>query len=176
MKTKNNTPIVKAVSELTKKHIDNKIPYINWGGCGIVAEHLHDLFTSIGVKDIEIVLLVKAWRIEDMDYFLDNIKKRRLAPDFNTKEYSNIPPFSHIILRVDGVYIDSEGVYKDWEQIKGYYDTDIVFGMDYDLLHKINRKPSLWNRVYKRKLHNKDVKTNFRLIEKKIKKDLVMSK
>ena len=61
-----------------------------------MAEHLHDLFTSIGVKDIEIVLLVKAWRIEDMDYFLDNIKKRRLAPDFNTKEYSNIPP-SHIL-------------------------------------------------------------------------------
>ena len=82
MLTKNRVHIVKAVSELTLEHIDKKIPYMNWGGCGLVAEHLYNLFNDIGVKDIEIILLVKSWAIEDMEYYLKNIKKIRKARAF----------------------------------------------------------------------------------------------
>ena len=176
MLTKNRVHIVKAVSELTLEHIDKKIPYMNWGGCGLVAEHLYDLFNDIGVKDIEIILLVKGCYVEDMINWLIKIMKiRKAGSSVSIAQYKLIPAFSHIILKVDGIYIDSEGTYKSKLEMPDFSTRTEVSGMDYELLHGLNRIPELWNPKFERERFGKTVKTNFNIIKKNIKKDLVMS-
>ena len=88
MITKARKHIVKRVFELTNENVTKKVPMLNYGGCGIIAEHLYRIFTNMGLKP-EIKLLIKPHLVDYYKDYFDTIKKNNITNVVNFKKFDS---------------------------------------------------------------------------------------
>ena len=170
-----NIELSKVASVVNSKLID--VPRLNAGGCGLVAEHLYRLLVKMGYKP-EIIILVRDYIYNDMETYIMDINAKRDKLDIKKAVFQNAPAFSHIIIKVDNHYIDSNGIYTSPKKVKDFEGEAALYGADYDFLCAMNRSP-IWNYMFNRTAGKKKLETRFKriekCIEKYIEKDLVMS-
>ena len=134
----------------------HNVNFINSGGCGIFAEHFYYTLSKAGLKPTIVVIGRGEQQIKE-------------ALQNNGKHYDI--HFSHIMLYVDGVYLDSHGVHiklhSQWS------NHAVVTGMPIDLLKEWNQDAGSWNPTFDRN-QIKYIEGGFKKIEKKVLKDLVV--
>lgn len=135
----NNGDVLKAfVKEVIK--INKQYPYINYGGCGVFAERLYDKLKLFGYKP-KIVVLVNSKQC-----FADSMK---MLDERGLDYYwiNRTEGFSHIMVKVNGYYVDSEGMYKSQADMPSkwrYYDI-YEKGMKIGSLRKCTADERFWN-------------------------------
>lgn len=123
----------------------NRIPYLNQGGCGLVAEELYKWLQYNHLQP-EVVILEDNYP----DHFVDAVK-------YNDTGYVCNGP-SHVVIKLSGMYIDSTGIHNRLYMVKtSYYDKPIKTPLV--LLKYWNKKPDYWNRRFDRRKYLKQIKT-----------------
>jgi hypothetical protein len=137
----------------------NRINHINLGGCGLFAEYLYLTLTNLGLKP---KIAIVGRNKDTIKYVLKN---NGSAHDLQ---------WSHIIVYVGGMYLDSSGIRISPSPDAVRYP-DVVTGMSLDLLREWNNNPRYWNPTFDRR-QKKYIEYGFKEIEKKASKKLRMSK
>lgn len=99
------------------KPINEKVKYINHGGCGIFAEHLYYTLIKLGLKPSLGVITrnVKGMRERIIAWKTHSGAVAESVFVVN-HGYACI---DHIVVILEGKIIDSEGVYNSYKDIKG---------------------------------------------------------
>ncbi len=148
--------IVSYVFKEYNERITPKVPNLNIGGCGVFAEHLYKLLISVGVKPKIVVIT-------------DNIAAMNDRILNNGDEWGAI--IKHIVLFINGKYIDSDGVYNSVKDIHhNKYGTLITDKLTIEVLEKWN-KGDFWNECFDKKKYTPFIKKQFKGIEKKVVKE-----
>lgn len=148
--------------------INEKVPYINHGGCGIFAEKLYILLCSLNLKPKLII-------ITDNSLGMD---ERVKGAGYCTKHgYAFI---THIVIKLNGKYIDSTGIYKTTDAICDYHkysfrERQVSTTLTLEKLKEWNADVMQWNRKFNRK-HIKTIEKKLNDCYKKAEKVLVVSK
>ena len=124
------------------KEIGNEFPSIRFGGCGVFAELLFDKLTAI---DIVPKVIIFGWTkpIE-----VEELNKKQPCASKLLKEFH----FFHIALKVNKVFIDSDGIHKSFEEIRKKNKLPFVSQREirYKTLRFLN-KQGIWNDKFDRK-------------------------
>lgn len=128
-------------------NINQTYPDINCGGCGVFA--------------YELGVLLKERGIDSKVVWIQHFSSRRLRKEFNKvintqpKKLFDIDEdiiCSHIMLYIDGLYIDSTGVYKSFSNTDwGLCDYKILDYTTIDNIKRICNHSKGWNVTFKRK-------------------------
>jgi hypothetical protein len=113
--------------------INDTLPSLNRGGCGIFAEKLYDLYLRLGYKPIIILIT-------------DSLEGMKMRLESDNQYYASI---IHIVIKVEDYYIDSNTVSKDRNDI-GFTYGEICLDLTIDKLREWNSTASLWNRCFDR--------------------------
>lgn len=146
-------PILKAIESELGLVLHN-VHSINNGGCGIFAEHLYYTLSKAGLEPIITVIGKGEEQIKEV--LRNNGKGSEIE-------------FYHIVLYVDGYYIDSGGLMIDLPL--RWINATLVRGMSIDLLKEWNKDENNWNPCFDRS-QIKYIEGGFKKIEKKVLKDL----
>src|ERR1017187_4244997 len=120
---------IKVANELYRNYkvINKELPKLNSGGCGAFAEHLYLTLVKLGLKPTLAVATndvfamqkrIEAWRL--FGEKAECTYQMRLYKDY-PKDYFNYQDeygyaiVDHIIILLDGKFIDSSGVYRSEE-------------------------------------------------------------
>lgn len=116
--------LTKIADSLTKSFevVNEEIDNVNRGGCGFFAKHIYELLKKKGFNP-ELVLLVREYAVDDADYYISNNNINDL---FNTNWY-------HVMVRIDGLFIDCKGFFTKIEQHPTFNDLASV-DLPYDML------------------------------------------
>ena len=109
-----------------------KFQYLNYGGCGVVAERMYSRLAELGYEP-KILCVRSPYDCQDvhLDHMRENIsmngKDSNRASNW-TNDWGSVISFNHVILHInhegEDVYFDSEGFIKiDWYnngKVKGY--------------------------------------------------------
>lgn len=145
--------IIEAVAAEFKK-INEAIPTLNCGGCGVFAYEAYKLLDSLGLS-------VKLGVI--------TYDKTRTLDCLRNNGTPRATPFSHIVLCIGRKIIDSEGVYDKVGEIKDYSTYDMAKGMSLELLAEWIADKGGWNPRFNREQYVPVIKQEL----KKVKKSLV---
>ena len=161
------------------KHVNQALPHINRGGCGIFAEKLYIKCKALGL-DPKIIVLTRC--SEQMNERLKN-EGEYLHKLFNDYRFtiSDKAYIRHIMVRIDNHCIDSNSI-KHIESIR-----DAVVEVGIDKLREWNANKRIWNSMFTHdrfsyKLIGEAInkaygKINGKiLVQKKMKKNLVVKK
>jgi uncharacterized protein YvpB len=182
---------IKIANELYKhyKSLNEDIPNINNGGCGAFAEHLYLTLVKLGLKPTLAVatnnILAMEYRIKAWRLFGEKAEctyQMRLNNDypenyFNYERHYGYAIIAHIIILLDGKFIDSSGVYSKFKtlQVKGRYEKGLYEGLPIEVLKAWNDKGTFWNNDFNRQ-HIKTIEKKLEVCYNKVKKSLVVSK
>ena len=134
------------LSEECVKTINDEIPTINQGGCGIFAEKLYNILDKMGLNPtvVFITRYTGDWR-------------EWLGYDLNDKGVSirngMLDPFCHVMVKVDGYYLDSSGIYDRLAEHPMNCVVGSSFTPEFDLGIEALRdilKLDIWNDNYKK--------------------------
>ena len=120
--------------------INGRVNDINYGGCGIFAEHLYLTLIKLKIKAELVVICPKA---EAMDQRILT-GQRSWGAD----------AIGHILVRVDNKLFDSEGVYSSHKKVGTYYQSgysELSEKLTLPVLKKWNGNPNQWNYRFNRK-------------------------
>lgn len=134
--------------------------YINSGGCGVIAEMVYDTLKNLGLKPT-IVILARA----------DEMPKEKIEENLKNNAGGLEVPFSHIVIRVNKKYIDSNGIQKDFKNSQ-FSKHILVEGMSIELLKQWNQTQEFWNDMFNRRQIPK-IKKEFKHIENTLKLAIV---
>lgn len=148
--------------------INEKVPYINEGGCGIFAEKLFNLLTSLSLNPKLIVLTNN--RI-GMD--------KRIGGMEGYSRLYGYASITHIVVKLNDKYIDSTGIYETIKAISHVHkykpnETYTSLKLTIDKLMEWNAEPYMWNDNFNRK-HIKRIENKLNECYKKYEKVLVVS-
>lgn len=137
------------------KQIDKSIDYINNGGCGLFAEYAYEMLIKLGYNP-QISILTN-----DFTTAYESVTNNKSG--FET-------PFSHIIIELHGVFIDSAGFYISKRFIDGgYYNSRrfaIVKGLTLLMLKQWNTE-NIWNSRFNRIDNASLLKEKIKALEEK---------
>ncbi len=140
--------------------VNNYVTNINRGGCGFFAQYLYMTLYNIGLQpDITIV-----GRGEEN---IKNVIQNNGSPN-------DITHWAHILIHVEGKYIDSDGVLINPTPDKVQYP-DIVKGLTIELLREWNKNFRYWNPTFDRS-QKETIKKGFLEIERIVKKKISLEK
>ena len=119
--------------------IGKKIPNINYGGCGVFAEALHAALAKSGIKSA--IAIVS----REGDGVIRSVNELNFAQ------------FMHMVVRVDGKYLDSDGVYAS-NTLTAVSNSRAKYGFMADkldvahpkALKAMNRLAGEWNPMFDR--------------------------
>lgn len=144
--------------------INDAIPDINSGGCGIFAEHLYKTLIKLGLKPTIVIITND---IDRMPFYVENKELYLEESDAYIR---------HVMIELDTYLIDSKGVYFSLEETKWHCEgEENEIEISIELLTYWNSKPELWNPWFNRD-HIKTIETKLNKCYNKIKKSLVVSK
>lgn len=133
MKRKVNKRILNNVLRLI-----NEIPYVNYGGCGIVAENLADRLSKYGKTRLLCLTRNPLGVKEGINYNIRNRGKSLIGKD-------------HIIIEFkESLFVDSTGIYDDLTEVP-MYDNRVPISLPKTLLRRLNKVPSEWNDSFSRR-------------------------
>ena len=101
--------------------LDQRVPYINYGGCGIFALEASKVLSKVGIKHkIAVTGVLENSFQNTKEYVQKNLKNKAANPK---EEYLAV---HHVLIYLEDkkVFIDSEGVYKlglDKKNLTGQY-------------------------------------------------------
>lgn len=129
------------------KDINEAIPNLNRGGCGIFAECLYDKCKALGLDP---KIMVETDSIDDMKLRIrmgEEAWMHRMRTDFLFSFFfqGNI---SHIRIRVGDKCIDSNSVVNFNDLLKGTVEVDLEKLLDW------NANDFIWNRMFERNHRN----------------------
>ena len=154
------------VNEVVK--INNKYPYINYGGCGAMAVILYDKLKQLGFKPkICVFVYSKKDFAESLEMYFEH------GLEYYIDERTE--GFPHIIVKAGGYYIDSTGVYNSYKEMRVYGCYSLFEGADVDFIRECSEEYSIWNNAFDRN-HIPDIQKRIDKIYQKImKENLVVS-
>lgn len=124
--------------------IEEKVCNINFGGCGIFAEHLYDKLKLLGFRPKIVVFVYSKVEFEKS---MAMLAKRGMNYYINQRTEG----FPHVVVKAGGYYIDSTGAYKDYRKMQHYRTMYTPYeGMDIDQLRECNQPQELWNNSFYR--------------------------
>lgn len=130
------------VEEMVK--INNTIRHINYGGCGIFAEHLYDNLILLGFKP---KIAVFVYSVVEFEKSINILKTEGMVSYY----YKRTEGFPHIIVTLDDLFIDSTGAFTDYKQMHSYWpDYKLYKDFDIDILRECNSNDRLWNSSFNR--------------------------
>lgn len=119
-------------------HMEEEIPTLNCGGCGLVALHIGEILEECGIE-FDIVYLARYMKHGSAtdEHILDLVMSGESTPN------------SHIVIRAEGLTVDSNGDISAWfsedEGLKEYGVSSL------STLHKmIYERPDQWNCQFNR--------------------------
>lgn len=127
------TELLDTLHEMVKP-INQRVPYINCGGCGIFAEHLYNALSQLKLKPKLVVLT------NDRVMMIKRIKGKANFDDANIK---------HIVIRVGEWYIDSKQMILSIEGF-GYSGSQFTDSLPIEVLTKWNKNYEQWNDTFDR--------------------------
>lgn len=137
MNTNTNTINKEELFQLAIDNIKNEIdiiPYVNRGGCGVVAKEIYNLFLKLGYKPK--ITLFSNYPVSIAEYANNNY---------------NCPKFDHIVIKVGKYYIDSTGAYTTKKQMSYNKNKKVYVGLPFDkLLDLIDNNDVGWNWLFNR--------------------------
>lgn len=129
-----NTLIEKKLNNICER-INNEIIYVNYGGCGIIAERL---YCFLKLHNINCKIVVFSSDTELIQHELKN--------GINPKNGNNSFNRAHVLIKLENnLYIDSYGIEEKNQKIGYYYtETEIPFK------HLVwwNLDTSIWNSTF----------------------------
>lgn len=130
--------LLKELGTLLPTKIGDEYEYVNRGGCGIFAYMLAEELTRIGIKNEICWLAFELFDMEDFNkcstlYELNNLGIRCV----------------HVLVVVDGWFIDCEGVFKSPEAA-GWRGYDMNIISDYKILERVVSNGQGWNNCFDR--------------------------
>lgn len=137
------------------KELNQIVPRLNWGGCGIFAENLYKTLANLGLKPKLVVI---------------TLNSKAMNQRIKGKHYNGYAPIHHIVIKVGSKFIDSEGVYKHLKHTE-YKGMPLANTLTLDTLEKWNSDPTLWNPEFNRQ-HIKTIEDKLKECYKNIEKDL----
>lgn len=153
-KSKENK-IISSVIDYLQKKVVKDIPNVNHGGCGVVAEELYHIFSSLNFKP----------KIVVMTSMPNSVKKFIKNSEITGESIA----LNHIIISIEGKYVDSTGVYKSAKSlVESNFDGryKIVSGLTINQLALLNKNYPHWNSSF-------DREKNIPKIKRRVKKILV---
>jgi hypothetical protein len=144
--------------------INEKVPYINHGGCGVFAEKLYNIMRNIGLKPQLVV-----------------ITNNRIEMDKRIRgEAHNYGSIIHIVVKIHGKYVDSTGVYKSIAAVADYHkyplkEREVSTLLTTDVLANWNSQRYFWNERFNRK-YIKTIEDKLEKVCNMAKKNLVVTK
>lgn len=121
----------------------NRIPYLNQGGCGLVAEELYKWLQYNHLQPKVVIL---------EDHYPDHFEA---AVRYNDTGYVCNGP-SHVVLKIGSTFIDSTGFHKGNDFL---YEWGEPINTPIELLEYWNLKPDYWNFRFDRHKYLKEIKT-----------------
>lgn len=163
--------VLNDLADEIRNDIDNNIPNINCGGCGIFAERLYKVLDKMGYNPT--IAFVTRYP-DDWDSWLKLSNRDKTT----TIQFGNLDPFCHVMVKCDGYYFDSSGMYHTLThhpmnegrslKVSAKYDMDIQGLRE---LLKLN----IWSDIYERS-NTKIIVKKLGEIYKNLHKKLVKSK
>ena len=142
--------------------INQRIKYINFGGCGVFAEHLYDKLELLGFKPKLVVFTNSCKELE-----------KRLSLDEKKMIDYWKGMFYHIMIMVDGYYVDCKWCSSEIPAL--YTKHEISKKLDIGTLRYINQLP-IWNSTFDRDNIPVIIKRLDKAYKKFTTKSLVVSK
>lgn len=149
--------------------INEKVPRLNYGGCGVFAEKLYHLLCGLGLNPKLIVITDNA----------KGMNERVKGYDKWSFKYG-YASITHIVVRVGRYYIDSTGIYKSIVfvcEFHKYRETQrqVSTRLTIDVLEKWNAQPYIWNDSFNRR-HIKTIEKKLAECYKTVEQNLVVTK
>lgn len=130
--------IVWYVFEEYTTNVISNISCINAGGCGIFAENLYKTFKSFNIDCKLVIITDTAAGME-----------KRLEVELTDPNASGYARLYHIMVEVDGKFVDSDGVFDSYS--KDYGRTEIT-DLSIETLERWNKiEEGFWNHWFDRK-------------------------
>jgi hypothetical protein len=155
------------LQEFVKEYmkINKDVPNINFGGCGVFAEHLYDRLKLMGYKPRLVVLT-----------YPRHVKMLRLRLRLSGQDFVRAydAAIVHVLVKVDGYYLDNLGAVTSFEDTR--YNRYAKFErLSIEKLREINRLP-IWNSSFNIRHIPKIIKRLDKIYEKFSSKGLEVSK
>ena len=138
--------------------INKEVPNINYGGCGIFAEHLYYILIKLGVN-CKIGVICNS----DSKYGFECAVKN--------KDYDNMYGLRHIVIIVGNKMLDSNGVHTSLNDFT-YIGVCISYAMKIEHLCEANDM-DVWNPTFNRR-HIKTIENKLNIVYKKTQENLVV--
>lgn len=117
------------------RELNECVPHINCGGCGIFAEHLYTALVALGKKPSLVI-------ITDNSYYM----RKRIE---SGKKNSNSTLY-HIVVKLGKYYYDNNGVYDEYHIKNMYWGANELCEIEIDRLKELNENPRGWNSLFDR--------------------------
>lgn len=142
------------------KPINEKVKYINHGGCGIFAEHLYCTLIKLGLNPSLGVITRNAKGM--MERIIAWRSHNGVIAESIYEVNHGCACVDHVVVILEGKIIDSEGVYNSYKEIKDgrYSEYEITDTLCLKVLRSWNNEGNFWNWFFDR--------SNIKLIEKKL--------
>jgi hypothetical protein len=137
-----------AILKTLKKELPRiyeKFNNINKGGCGEIAIFLYDELKECGVNS-SIRVLERNHIKEPFENLKSNTNN-----DFTPYEFQdNVNTLTHLVVKINGYYVDCTGVYKTISKMRDYSDLCDIGEFPVSPLRKLVSEVGLWNSAFDR--------------------------
>lgn len=139
------------------QEINARIENINNGGCGVFAESAFNMLSELGLKPKLVIIA------------LDSVKSLTKSCVSNKASFS-YTPFHHIVIQINGKYLDSKGLYNNLSETEHYKSGfGVVKGLPIDLLSEWNKEEFGWNPKFDREKNVEKIEDELFYVKEKIK-------
>jgi hypothetical protein len=149
--------------------INEKVPRINHGGCGVFAEKLYMVLCNLGLTPKLIVIT-------------DNRKgmNERVKGEDNWSDKFGYASITHIVVKIGKHYVDSTGIYSSVKYVCEHHAyrisiREVSTTLTIDTLKDWNNNPYIWNDSFNRR-HIKTIENKLEKVCNMAKKNLVVTK